>query len=93
MTMDYSPWSEREIWPFLKVAIIMLYVLFKLINYMLLLMLSLFLFPLQLLKFRRLKTLNLSHNTDIAIDPKTLSTFGKKRESEEVRKRGRGVAR
>ena len=21
MTMDYSPWSEREIWPFLKVAI------------------------------------------------------------------------
>ena len=20
MTMDYSPWSEREIWPFLKVA-------------------------------------------------------------------------
>ena len=20
-TMDYSPWSEREIWPFLKVAI------------------------------------------------------------------------
>ena len=21
MTMDYSPWSEREIWPFLKVAV------------------------------------------------------------------------
>ena len=21
MTMDYSPWVEREIWPFLKVAI------------------------------------------------------------------------
>ena len=21
MTMDYSPWSEREIWPFLNVAI------------------------------------------------------------------------
>ena len=21
MTMDYSPWLEREIWPFLKVAI------------------------------------------------------------------------
>ena len=21
MTMDYSPWSEREIWSFLKVAI------------------------------------------------------------------------
>ena len=21
MTMDYSPWSEREFWPFLKVAI------------------------------------------------------------------------
>ena len=21
MTMDYSPWSERENWPFLKVAI------------------------------------------------------------------------
>ena len=21
MTMDYSPWSEGEIWPFLKVAI------------------------------------------------------------------------
>ena len=21
MTMDYSPWSEREIWPFLRVAI------------------------------------------------------------------------
>ena len=21
MTMDYSPWSEREIWPFLKVVI------------------------------------------------------------------------
>ena len=21
MTMDYSPWSERKIWPFLKVAI------------------------------------------------------------------------
>ena len=21
MTMDYSPWSEREIWPFFKVAI------------------------------------------------------------------------
>ena len=21
MTMDYSPWSKREIWPFLKVAI------------------------------------------------------------------------
>ena len=21
MTMDYSPWSEREIWPFLKVPI------------------------------------------------------------------------
>ena len=21
MTMDYSPWSEKEIWPFLKVAI------------------------------------------------------------------------
>ena len=21
MTMDYSPWPEREIWPFLKVAI------------------------------------------------------------------------
>ena len=21
MTMDYSPWSEREVWPFLKVAI------------------------------------------------------------------------
>ena len=21
MTMDYSPWSEREIWPFLKKAI------------------------------------------------------------------------
>ena len=21
MTVDYSPWSEREIWPFLKVAI------------------------------------------------------------------------
>ena len=21
LTMDYSPWSEREIWPFLKVAI------------------------------------------------------------------------
>ena len=21
MTMDYSPWSEREIWPFVKVAI------------------------------------------------------------------------
>ena len=21
MTMDYCPWSEREIWPFLKVAI------------------------------------------------------------------------
>ena len=20
-TMDYSPWSEREIWPFLKVAV------------------------------------------------------------------------
>ena len=22
MTMDYSPWSEKEIWPFFKVAII-----------------------------------------------------------------------
>ena len=21
MTMDYSPWSEREIWPFLRVAV------------------------------------------------------------------------
>ena len=21
MTMDYSPWSEGEIWPFLKIAI------------------------------------------------------------------------
>ena len=21
MTMDYSPWSKREIWPFLKVAV------------------------------------------------------------------------
>ena len=21
MTMDYSPWVEREIWPFLKVAV------------------------------------------------------------------------
>ena len=21
MTMDYSPWSEREIWPFVKVAV------------------------------------------------------------------------
>ena len=21
MTMDYSPWSEREIWPFLRIAI------------------------------------------------------------------------
>ena len=21
MTMDYSPWSERKIWPFLRVAI------------------------------------------------------------------------
>ena len=21
MTLDYSPWSEREIWPFLKVAV------------------------------------------------------------------------
>ena len=21
MTMDYSPWSERENWPFLKVAV------------------------------------------------------------------------
>ena len=21
LTMDYSPWSEREIWPFLKVAV------------------------------------------------------------------------
>ena len=21
MTMDYSPWFEREIWPFLKVAV------------------------------------------------------------------------
>ena len=21
MTMDYNPWSEREIWPFVKVAI------------------------------------------------------------------------
>ena len=21
MTMDYSPWSEREIWPFLKVLV------------------------------------------------------------------------
>ena len=21
MTMDYSPWSEREIWPFLKVTV------------------------------------------------------------------------
>ena len=21
MTMDYSPWSEGEIWPFLKVAV------------------------------------------------------------------------
>ena len=21
MTMDYSPWSEREIWPFFKVAV------------------------------------------------------------------------
>ena len=21
MTMDYSPWLEREIWPFLKVAV------------------------------------------------------------------------
>ena len=48
------------------------YVLFKLIKYMPLSMLPLFLFPLQLLKFCRLKTLNLSHNTDIAIDPKDL---------------------
>ena len=21
MTMDYSPWSEREFWPFLRVAV------------------------------------------------------------------------
>ena len=21
MTMDYSPWSDREIWPFVKVAV------------------------------------------------------------------------
>ena len=21
MTMDYSPWSEREIWPFLRIAV------------------------------------------------------------------------
>ena len=21
MTMDYSPWSEREVWPFLRIAV------------------------------------------------------------------------